>query len=167
MKIGRRIYYDKINGNPLVNTGERMGFNEGDVIETTLEEDFISHPSLHGRSLINTGFIELEYGERYSEFINLGSYHVDIATSKLIIYPHFTVEQDKTEIQADGINNATITVQTAGNENVIFTVDGVEYTRTPIDGVCTFTVDSDLPSTITVTITSVKYGQAVVTIEVI
>lgn len=163
MQIGRKIYYDLATGNAIQDTGER----QGSVYVTTIQEDFTDYHSLHGRSLIDTSFLELSYGERFAEFLYFGSYHVDVSTRELTIFPHFTFTQDKSTILADGVDTATITVQTAGNEIALFIVDDVEYPRTPIDGVCTFSIDSDLPGTIDVTITSVKYGQAVVMIEVI
>jgi hypothetical protein len=80
MQIGRRIYYDKGTGNPIVNTGERMGFNIGDVIETTIEEDFISYVALSERVPSTVGMIQLAYGQYDQDFIESNdNYRVDIS----------------------------------------------------------------------------------------
>lgn len=46
MEIGRRIYFDKLTGNVLVNTGERSG----NVIETTVEYDLQVYKALSERN---------------------------------------------------------------------------------------------------------------------
>lgn len=161
MQNGRKIYYDKATGNVITDIGE----SEGHVRETTEQEDYKSYAVLFDRVPENVGSIRLEYGERINEFMNLGS--MKVVNGILIIYPRMTVEVDKRTIQADGIDAATITVNAAGNEVVVFAVGGVEYPQSPLDGVSTFTIDSDLPGIIVVVITTEKYGTASVNIEVI
>lgn len=161
MQIGRTVYYDLATENVIQDTGERSGA----VVETTKEQDFLTYSTLQGIDPASVGVLEFEYGYRSEEIHHRGSWKV--VNGELIIYPHFTFTQNKSSIQADGVDTSTITVHTQGNENVLFIMDGVEYPRTPINGVCTFAIDSDLPGTIIMTITSEKYGQAVATIEVI
>lgn len=163
MQIGRRIYYDLSTGNVVQDLGER----QGSVYVTTVEEDFNTFPSLIGLPIESVGIIELTYGERYNEFLNMGSYHVDPATETLIIYPRLIVTQDKSTIQADGVDTATLTVNTAGNEVVTFRVDGMDYLQNPTDGACSFSINSDLPGTIQVEIITEKYGRSTIKIEVI
>jgi hypothetical protein len=78
--IGRKIYYDKITGNVLVDTGEMCG----DVRETTVEEDFQVFTALSGRNPETVGVIKLAYGEMRDDFMMAESYRVDPATGKLI-----------------------------------------------------------------------------------
>ncbi|ASS76490.1 hypothetical protein CIG75_17010 [Tumebacillus algifaecis] len=64
MQIGRKIYYDKATGNVLVDTGERSG----DVVETTIEQDFSSYVALAERVPATVGVLELPFGEFAENF---------------------------------------------------------------------------------------------------
>lgn len=66
MQIGMRIYYEKETGNVILNTGERSG----DVIPTSLEQDFATYFALKDRVPETVDMIQLEYGafaEDYAE----------------------------------------------------------------------------------------------------
>lgn len=80
MQIGRKIYYDKFTGQILVITPE----TEGDVRETTTEEDFQIYKVLNERNPGTVGCIKLEYGQYREEFANATSIRVDTATEQLI-----------------------------------------------------------------------------------
>lgn len=79
MKIGRKIYYEKLTGNILQDCGER----EGSVIETTLEQDFSSYVSLAERVPSTVGVIQLTY-RQYADKFNIYHYSIDIATNKIV-----------------------------------------------------------------------------------
>lgn len=79
MRIGRRIYYDKFTGNVLVNTGER----QGDVRETTIEEDFQSYKALSEHNPETVGVIQLEYGQFRQDFMECNGYRVNPETQEI------------------------------------------------------------------------------------
>ncbi len=85
MNIGAKIYYEKETGNVLVNTGERSG----NVVETSVEQDFVVYAELAKRVRETVGMIQLEYGE-YAPDISSGGVitKVDLNTLKpLFTYP--------------------------------------------------------------------------------
>ncbi|MCL6456723.1 MAG: hypothetical protein K6T85_01830 [Gorillibacterium sp.] len=76
MNIGRRIYYDKETGNIIQDAGERSG----DVIETTVYQDFISYLSLAERVPDTVGYVELEYGQYTQDFAEGRLERIDLGT---------------------------------------------------------------------------------------
>lgn len=83
-EIGRKIYYDKLTGNILVDTGERCG----DVIETTTEQDFQCYAALAQRVSETVGVIQLAYGEMAEDFAQSEGFRVDLSTGGLLFsYP--------------------------------------------------------------------------------
>ncbi|WP_431809871.1 DUF4376 domain-containing protein [Brevibacillus agri] len=72
MKIGRKIYYDKVTGNVLVDTGERVGA----VVKTTIEQDFEVYVALSERVPETVGCLQLEYGQDSDKFAQF-RYRVD------------------------------------------------------------------------------------------
>lgn len=84
MQIGRRIYYDKATGNLLQDTGERSG----DVMETTVEQDFEAYAALAERVPETVGCLQLEYGEREQDFRGANDWRVDITgeTPQLVFF---------------------------------------------------------------------------------
>lgn len=165
MQIGRRIYYESQTGIYITDTGERQG--EGTVVNTSIEEDLAFYPSLQERNLENTSYIELSYGERSEEFLNMGSMIVDPATKVLTIHPRLTATIDKNTILANGIDTATITVTTQGNEIVTFVVGITDYPMTPTNGVTVFRFSSEVTGQYIIEIKSGKYGASSVIVEVI
>ena len=85
MEIGKRIYYDKVTGNIILDT-DKMN---GNVENVTIQSDFEIYPELKNRTLENTGIIQLAYGERGTEFSNMGSMRVE--NGQLIIYPRVII----------------------------------------------------------------------------
>jgi hypothetical protein len=83
MQIGRKIYYDKITGNILVDTGER----QGNVVETTVEQDFQTYLVLSERVPETVGVIQLSYGQFANEFAQY-QLRIDPATNNLLWTPH-------------------------------------------------------------------------------
>lgn len=80
MEIGRKIYYDKFTGNVLQDSGERSG----NVIETTIEQDFQIYVSLQERVPSTVGCVQLSYGQEKEKFIAGYGYRVDVETEELM-----------------------------------------------------------------------------------
>lgn len=80
MDIGRKVYFDKSSGNILVTTSEMSG----DVVETTIEQDFAIYQALYERVPSTVGMIQLDYGAYAYEFGSklLDSVDVDTLTLK-------------------------------------------------------------------------------------
>lgn len=77
--IGRRIYFDKGTGNVILDTGERSG----DVIETTVDQDFESFIVLMERVRETVGVIQFAYGEYAQDFMQCNGYRVNPETLAL------------------------------------------------------------------------------------
>lgn len=78
--IGRKIYYETTTGFIIAETSER----EGDVIETTFEQDKTSYPLLKLYDDKNIGFKQLEFGELKTEFQTCIARKIDPITKELI-----------------------------------------------------------------------------------
>jgi len=79
MQIGRKIYYERTNGIIIWDKGEM----EGDVIETTLEQDKEVMPVL---TLIDPTQLEikqLEFGELTSAFASARGYRINPVTGQI------------------------------------------------------------------------------------
>ncbi|AGX43268.1 hypothetical protein [Clostridium saccharobutylicum] len=79
--IGAKIYYDIKTGDVLTITSEM----QGNVEETTKEQDMEIYQELTGRNINDVDFIELQYGTLASIFTNAKSYKVNLETKKLEI----------------------------------------------------------------------------------
>jgi len=77
-QIGRKIYYELATGNVILETGERWG----DVIETSIEDDFNSYAVLNERVPSSIGVIFVEYGADSDKFKKY-KYHVDVLTGEI------------------------------------------------------------------------------------
>lgn len=90
MEIGRKIYYDILTGEVLVDTGER----KGSVIKTTLEDDVSTFKALSERNVESFDFLELEYGEYGPDFMECVGYRVNVENKSLeFSYPEDGVEE--------------------------------------------------------------------------
>jgi hypothetical protein len=78
-KIGRKIYYDKVTGNVILDTGEKMGA----VVDTTIDQDFESYIELKQRVRDTVGVIQLEFGQYAQDFIQCNGYRVNPETLEL------------------------------------------------------------------------------------
>ncbi|MBA8980496.1 hypothetical protein [Clostridium saccharobutylicum] len=77
--IGAKIYYDIKTGDVLTITSEM----QGNVEETTKEQDMEIYQELTGRNINDVDFIELQYGTLASIFTNAKSYKVNLETKKI------------------------------------------------------------------------------------
>lgn len=64
MQIGRKIYYELATGNVILDTGER----QGDVVETTVDEDFALYAALQPYQRDAIGVLQLPFGACPEEF---------------------------------------------------------------------------------------------------
>lgn len=80
-QIGRRIYYEKLTGNIILDTGEREGY----VVECTVEQDFQIYKALSDseRNLETVGIIQLEYGQYAQDFMECNGYRINPDTSEI------------------------------------------------------------------------------------
>ena len=86
MQIGRKIYYDKVTGDIIVNTGDRRGSS---LVITTVEEDFAAFKALADRIPDTVGWIQLEYGQYAQDFLECSSVQVNPSTLELeFSYPN-------------------------------------------------------------------------------
>jgi hypothetical protein len=80
LQIGRKIYYEKATGNVIFDKGEM----QGDVIDTTIDQDFESFTVLSKRTKDSVGLIQLTYGEN-KENIGKYPYHIDVTQNPPMI----------------------------------------------------------------------------------
>ena len=134
MQIGHKIYYDKLTGKVLVDSGER----EGTVINTTMEEDFQNYSELQGISQDSVGIIQLDYGYLSNNFKNY-FYSIDITNPPIdetsikwsvidpsIIVPpppktEIEILQDKIDANVDYVNSVSNNL--SGFMDYVFTND--------------------------------------------
>jgi hypothetical protein len=163
MQIGRRLYYEKATGKILVDKGDM----QGDVRETTFDEDTLVYNALAGYTEETVGVFQLEFGERVNEFINVGS--MLVLNNELIIYPRINITTDKSNIIADGIDSTTITVtiQDTFNPHVInFNVnDGEPVTVNTENGIAVLQFDTTLPGDYIIKAESNLYGSNLIVIK--
>lgn len=81
MQIGRRIYYEKATGNVVLDTGERTG----DVVPTTVDQDFEIYQVLKERVRDAIGVIQLEYGQYAQDFMECSGYRVNVESEPPVI----------------------------------------------------------------------------------
>lgn len=79
LNIGRRIYFEKITGNIIIDTGERRGT----VIPSTIEQDISTYKALTEKVKDSFDVIELEYGQYAQDFAECNGYRVNLETREL------------------------------------------------------------------------------------
>lgn len=86
MRIGKRIYYDKLTGHIIQDTGEMSG----EVILPTVEQDIENYIALKERNRDTFDVIKLEFGAYQQDFIeSRGNYRVNPKTKELeFSYPN-------------------------------------------------------------------------------
>ena len=78
--VGRRIYFLKINGTVIYNTGNSYGF----VKEHNFDEEYDILVNLKKYKKDAIDFIDLKYNEFETEFNECTGYHVDVASKKIV-----------------------------------------------------------------------------------
>ena len=79
MQIGRRIYYDKITGNVIVDTLDRRG----SVKPTTVEQDIAVYTTLSERNRESFDYIELQFGQYAQDFAECNGYRINVNTKQI------------------------------------------------------------------------------------
>ena len=77
--IGKRIYFLKVDGRVILDTGEAEGW----VNPTTSEDDWRIYSELSKYNKSEVDFIELQFGEFKTEFAECTSYRVNVDTKTL------------------------------------------------------------------------------------
>ena len=77
--LGKRIYYLKVDGRVVLDTGEAEGW----VNPTTSEDDWRIYSELSKYNKSEVDFIELQFGEFKTEFAECTSYRVNVDTKQL------------------------------------------------------------------------------------
>lgn len=77
--LGKRIYYLKIDGRVVLDTGEAEGW----VNPTTSEQDWEIYSELSKYNKSEVDFMELQFGEFKTEFAECTSYRVNVETKTL------------------------------------------------------------------------------------
>ena len=77
--LGKRIYYLKVDGRVILDTGEAEGW----VLPTTTEDDWRIYSDLQKYNKSEVDFIELQFGEFKTEFAECTSYRVNVETKVL------------------------------------------------------------------------------------
>lgn len=85
MQIGTKIYYDKATGNVIQEIGERSG----DVVETSIEEDFEAYASLAERVTDTVDMVQFIFGVHEADYLAGGVItRIDLETAEpLFTYP--------------------------------------------------------------------------------
>ena len=120
MKIGRKIFYDKVTGNNIIDTGE----HEGSVVKKTIEQDIATYTALSERNRDSFDVLELEYGQYAQDFAECNGYRVNPETKELeFSYP------DPNEPTAPPVYQKPLSEQIAElkaqNEALGLTVDSI------------------------------------------
>ncbi|MCI1778094.1 MAG: hypothetical protein LKI04_29175 [Paenibacillus lautus] len=85
--VGSRIYFDKITGEVLVQTGHRRVLD--DYVVPSVEDDFRVFIKLSERNPETVGVLELEYGQYDQDFAESNGYRVNPDTQELeFSYPN-------------------------------------------------------------------------------
>ena len=77
--LGKRIYYLKVDGRVILDTGEAEGW----VNPTTTEDDWRIYAELSKYNKSEVDYIELQFGEFKTEFAECTSYRVNVDTKQL------------------------------------------------------------------------------------
>lgn len=77
--IGKRIYYLKVDGRVVLDTGEAEGW----VNQTTTEDDWRIYSELQKYNKTEVDYIELQFSEFKTEFAECTSYRVNVETKTL------------------------------------------------------------------------------------
>lgn len=73
MNIGRKIYYELSTGNVILEIGER----QGDVIETTVDQDIVMYEALQPYRIDAIGVLEVTFGQNTANFAAY-RYRIDV-----------------------------------------------------------------------------------------
>lgn len=96
-RIRRKIYFDILTGQVIVDTGER----QFSVVETTVEQDIMTFTGLSERNRNTFDILELEYGQYAQDFAECIGYQVNPETKELeFSYPDPNAPEEPQPYQA-------------------------------------------------------------------
>lgn len=109
--LGKRIYYLKVDGRVILDTGEAEGW----VNPTTSEQDWEIYSELSKYNKSEVDYIELKWGEFKTEFSECTSYKVNIDTKEIEF--DYTPIPDSPEVpQKPSIHERMDTQENTNNE---------------------------------------------------
>ena len=79
INVGKRIYYDKVMGEVILNTGDKQGV----VIPMTVEQEIASYNALSERNRETFDVLELEYKQYAQDFSEANGYRVNPDTKQI------------------------------------------------------------------------------------
>jgi hypothetical protein len=79
MNIGRKIYFDKLTGEVIHDTGDRSGA----VIATSIEQDVLTFKALNERVRTTFDVLEYPFGQNKQDFAECNGYRVNPSTKAL------------------------------------------------------------------------------------
>lgn len=83
-EVGRKIYYNVFNGQPIVVVPEM----QGDFVPTTMEQDIATYTDLYNRQRDSFDVLNLPYGAYAQDFIECLWFQVNTVTKELeFVYP--------------------------------------------------------------------------------
>lgn len=120
-QIGRKIYYELATGNIILETGER----QGDVVETTFDQDIATFTALSERNRSSFDVLELSFGAYADNFVKY-PYHVD-PTTKSVIWDTVPLGGSLQDLQTAKIAQLT-DFETKANESFQSSALGTPHT---------------------------------------
>lgn len=118
MKIGRKIFFDKINGNIILDKGEM----QGGVVEETIDEIITKFTALSERNRETFDVLELPFGAYAQDFAECSGYRVNVETKTLeFSYPDPNAPEEPPVFQRPLTEQVTgLTTRVTETENAVF-----------------------------------------------
>lgn len=118
MRIGSKIYFDKLTGNKILKTNE---LNEGGL-QTTVDYDISVFTSLSERNRETFDVLELPFGAYAQDFAESNGYRVNVATKTLeFSYPDPNTPEASPVFQRPLTEEITgLTTRLTETENAVF-----------------------------------------------
>lgn len=160
MNVGRRLYFDRVTGELIVDVGERSG----DVLPHDVNRDFALLPELKGKLLDDVVYTDLEFGDRKEEFTQMHKITLDVTTLSLQIQPRIRISIDKATLVADGVDEVTVNVDLPFDEiltqEVSFYVNNNgPFVVLPVNGIATLRVTTTIPGVYLIEANTVDHGR--------
>jgi len=114
MKLGRKIFYDLVSGNVILDTGEQQGL----VLTTTIDQDIKNYTQLSERNRDTFDVLELEFGQYGQDFAESNGYRVNPETKTLeFSYP------DPNEPEVEPVYQKPLSEKISENTDYLIDVD--------------------------------------------
>ena len=133
-KIGRKLYYDLVTGEVIVDTGERMG----SVVPTTVERDIEVYTVLSERNRETFDVLELNYGDYSGDFSDAISYRVNVETKEIeFAYPTGEEDEGQEEIvyQAPLSEKVVVLEEKLSNQEQMYDTMGEELVKSKMENI--------------------------------